>query len=61
MASDLAALVDAISHAQSIRPYHPEDREAEAAKIVRLRELRLAKNPRPRKRTKPLRGLIITR
>ena len=61
MASDLVALIDAISHAQSIRPYYPEDREAEAAKIVRLRQLRLAKSSSPRKRTKPLRGLIMTR
>jgi len=41
---DLSALVDAISNARSLRPYQPEDREAEAAKTARLRQLRLAKS-----------------
>ena len=43
------------------RPYKPEDREAEAAKIARLRQLRFAKSggvlPLPRRR----RSLIVTR
>ena len=47
--ADLEALVDAISPERPLKLYAPEDRDAEAAKIVRLRQLRLAKeamNPR---------------
>jgi hypothetical protein len=42
-AADLDALVDAISTARSLKPHQPENRDAEAAKIVRLRQLRLAR------------------
>ena len=41
--ADLEALARAISGAQSLKLYKAEDREAEAAKIARLRQLRLAK------------------
>jgi hypothetical protein len=43
------------------KPYQPEDREAEAAKIVRLRQLRLARNAGSHPAQKPRRGLIVTR
>jgi hypothetical protein len=42
------------------KPYKPEDREVEAAKIVRLRQLRLAKNGGSCPLPKPRRGLIVT-
>jgi hypothetical protein len=47
----LAALVDdlfgELGEDSFSRPYKPEDREAEAAKIARLRQLRLATTPAP--------------
>jgi hypothetical protein len=52
VSADLRDLVNILSNARSLRPYQPEDREAEAAKIRRLRERRLAlrvqaqRNPR---------------
>jgi hypothetical protein len=59
-AADLAALRNALLSGRSLRPYVPEDREAEAAKTKRLRQLRLAKEgqrpPRP-----PSRRAIVTR
>jgi len=33
----LETLIDAISTARSLKPHEPEDRDAEAAKISRLR------------------------
>jgi hypothetical protein len=41
--ADLEALVNAISTARS-KHYEPEDRDTEAAKISRLRQLRLARD-----------------
>lgn len=43
------------------RPYKPEDREAEAAKIARLRQLRFAKSGEAPPFPKRKRGLIVTR
>jgi hypothetical protein len=59
--SDLQDLVDTISSGKPLKAYMPEDREAEAAKIARLRQLRLAKHGKLCPMWKPLRGLIITR
>ena len=46
--ADLERLVEAISTGANLRAYKPEDREAEAAKIERLRQLRLAQNVSPK-------------
>jgi hypothetical protein len=51
--ADIQALVHALSTDRSLKIYEPEDRDAEAAKIVRLRQLRLARDaqsPPKRKR-----------
>jgi len=40
--ADLEALTHALASERPLKPYQPEDRDAEAAKIARLRELRLA-------------------
>ena len=64
-APGLQALVDDLFSELSgdtlSRPYKPEDREAEAAKIARLRQLRLAKDPGTGTRRMPKRGLVATR
>jgi hypothetical protein len=60
--ADLEALPNALSSGRRMKVYRPENPEAEAAKIVRLRKLRLAKeameNP-PRAKPRPV--LIVTR
>ena len=43
MASDLDSLVNALRSPRSMKLYRPVDPEAEAAKIARLRQLRLAR------------------
>jgi len=53
--SDLDDLVELLSSGNSLKPYTPEDREAEAAKVARLRQLRLARNGTFPART-PVRG-----
>jgi hypothetical protein len=62
-AADLDGLVSDIFADLSLadlhmKPYRPEDRDAEAAKIARLRQLRMAKCAATSK--KPLR-MIVTR
>ena len=42
--ADLEALTHAFASERPLKPYQPEDRDAEAARIVRLRELRLARD-----------------
>jgi hypothetical protein len=44
---DLKALANAISGAQSLKPHQPEDREAAAAKIARLRQMKCGGAPWP--------------
>jgi len=63
--ADVESLVKDIFAEQSadlhIRPYKPEDRDAEAAKIARLRRLRLAQADAVRPPRRASRGLIVTR
>jgi hypothetical protein len=42
---DLEGLTHALASERPLKPYQPEDRDAEAAKIAWLRELRLGSVP----------------
>jgi hypothetical protein len=60
--ADLRALQAALSSGRSMRPYVPEDREADAAKRKRLRNLRLAKEAETSSARVPVRaGPVMTR
>ena len=65
MSSDLDAFIAAISGTPSLKLYRPDEREAEAAKIRRLRQLRLAAatsiKPRRRKGVKTVPIIVVSR